>query len=303
MDVVSSPVAMRRWAVASLLANMGLVVTGGLVRVTGSGLGCSTWPQCEPGSYLPHPEAGGHAMVEFGNRLLTFVLIAIAIATFVAAWRARDRSGRPRRDLRRLAFVAAIGIPAQAVIGGWSVLSNLNPWVVSLHLLVSVAIIVVCVALVHRAYDLQPVPAPPLVVWLARAVFALGMVTVVLGTVVTGAGPNSGDGGAERNGLAPELTARVHSLSVWLTLATLVVLLLVARDVVPVRRAGIVVAGVSLLQGAVGYAQYFLGNPPALVAVHMVGTALFAAAVAHLLLVSRPAVTSRVGLQESQAVS
>lgn len=287
MDFVSSPTAMRRWAVASVVANMGLIITGGLVRVTGSGLGCSTWPQCEPGSYLPHPAAGAHAMVEFGNRLLTFVLVAIAIATFVAAWRARDEAGGPRRDLRVLAFVAAVGIPAQAVIGGWSVLSNLNPWVVSLHLLVSVAIIVVCVALIHRSYGWAPVPAPPVVVWLSRAVFALGMIVVVLGTVVTGAGPNSGDGGAERNGLSPDLTARTHSISVWLTLATLVVLLVLARKVAPVWRAGLIVAAVAVLQGVVGYTQYFLGNPPAFVAVHMAGTALFAAAVAHLLLTSR----------------
>ncbi|MDQ7994115.1 MAG: COX15/CtaA family protein, partial [Propionicimonas sp.] len=195
MDLVSSPTALRRWTVASLVANMGLIVTGGLVRVTGSGLGCSTWPQCEPGSYLPHPEAGVHAVVEFGNRLLTFVLVAIAVGTFVAAWRARDETGRPRRDLRALAFVAAVGIPAQAVIGGWSVLSSLNPWVVSLHLLASVAIILVCVVLIHRAFGLEPAIVPPVVAWLARAVFGLGMLVVVLGTEVTGAGPNSGDGG------------------------------------------------------------------------------------------------------------
>lgn len=294
MDLVSSPAAMRRWAVASLVANMGLVLTGGLVRVTGSGLGCSTWPQCEPGSYVPLPEAGGHAFIEFGNRLLTFVLVAIAIATFVAAWRARDAAGTPRRDLRVLAFIAAIGIPAQAVIGGWSVLSNLSPWVVSLHLLASVAIIVVCVALIHVAAGLAPLDVPPLVAWLARAVFGLGMVVVVLGTVVTGAGPNSGDGGAERNGLSPDLTARVHSLSVWLTLAVLALLLYRARKLAAVWRAGLVVAGTAVLQGAIGYTQYFLGNPPALVAVHMLGTALFAAAVAHLLLTVRPAVTAVV---------
>ena len=289
MDLVSSPEAMRRWAVASLVANMGLVLTGGLVRVTGSGLGCSTWPQCEPGSYLPHPEAGGHALIEFGNRLLTFVLIAVAIATFVAAWKARDDVGRPRKDLRRLAFWAAIGIPAQAVIGGLSVLSQLNPWVVSLHLLASVAIIVVCVVLLHRSAGRSPAPVPPLPGRLARVVFGLGMVVVVLGTVVTGTGPNSGDGGAERNGFDLELVAKIHAGSVWMTLAALVALLWLARGLPALRRAAWLVAGVSALQGVIGYTQFFLGNPPALVAVHMAGTALFAAAVAHLLLSARPA--------------
>ncbi|MFZ0530016.1 MAG: COX15/CtaA family protein, partial [Propionicimonas sp.] len=89
MDLVGSPAALRRWSVASLLANLALIVTGGLVRVTGSGLGCSTWPQCEPGSYAPHPAAGAHAFIEFGNRLLTFALVAVAIGTLVAAWKAR----------------------------------------------------------------------------------------------------------------------------------------------------------------------------------------------------------------------
>lgn len=282
MDVLRSPVAMRRWAVASLLGNMTLIITGGLVRVTGSGLGCSTWPQCEPGSYVPHPESGLHTAVEFGNRTLTFALTVLAVGTFLAAWFARDEQGRPRRDLRLLAFVAGVGVPAQAVIGGLSVLSNLNPWVVSLHLLASVAMVVVCVALIHRSYPIEPVAVPSRVAWLARGVFLLGLVAVVLGTVVTGSGPNSGDGGAERNGFSPELTARVHSVSVWLTLLCLAGLLFLGHRIVAARRAGLIVGAVAVLQGAIGYTQYFLGNPPALVAFHMVGTALFTAAIAHL---------------------
>jgi cytochrome c oxidase assembly protein subunit 15 len=125
-------------------------------------------------------------------------------------------------------------------------------------------------------------------------VFVLGLVVVLLGTVVTGAGPNSGDGGAERNGLSTELTARVHSISMWLMLATLVALLVVARRLPGVRRAGLAVAAVVALQAVVGYTQYFLGNPPALVAVHMAGTALFTAAVTHLLLVARPTAAAPV---------
>lgn len=287
MDLLKSPAAMRNWAVASLVGHMTLIITGGLVRVTGSGLGCSTWPQCEPGSYLPHPEAGAHAIVEFGNRLLTFALIVLAVGTFAAAWYARDDHGRPRPDLRRLAFIAAIGVPIQAVIGGFSVLSNLNPWVVSLHLLASIVMVVVCVALIHRARPVTPTTVPRRVRRLTQAVFWLGMLVVVLGTAVTGSGPNSGDGGAERSGLSPELTARVHSISVWLTLLALAGLLLWAHRIRAVWRAGITVAGIAALQGAVGYIQYFLGNPPALVAVHMAGTALFTAAVAHLWLTSR----------------
>lgn len=288
MDLLTSRVALRRWTVASLVSNMTLIVTGGLVRVTQSGLGCSTWPQCEPGSYLPHPEAGAHAFIEFGNRLLTFVLVAVALGTLLAAWRARDAAGSPRRRLRALALWAAAGIPAQAIIGGISVLTNLNPWVVGAHLLPSVALIVICVAMVHEAAELRPDPGVGQGArWVARGVFLLGMVAMMLGAVVTGSGPNSGDGGAARNGLGLEAVARVHALSVWALIAGTLVLLVLARGTVTARRATIVVLAVELLQGLVGYAQYFLGLPSALVVAHMAGTALFAAAVSHLLLVTR----------------
>lgn len=293
MDLVSSPTALKRWTLASLVSNMALIVTGGLVRVTKSGLGCSTWPQCEPGAYLPHPEAGAHAFIEFGNRLLTFVLVAVAIGTLVAAWRARDSGGRPRRRLRVLALFAAAGIPAQAVIGGFSVLTNLNPWVVGAHLLPSVALIVVSVAMLHEAHGLQPdakasLPARRA----ARGVFVLGMVVMVLGAVVTGAGPNSGDGGAARNGLNLEFVARVHSLSVWALVGGTVVLLILTRGTIKAWRAAIVLLVVEMGQGIIGYAQYFLSLPPWLVVAHMAGTALFTAAVSHLLLVTRTPVRS-----------
>ncbi len=288
MDLVSSPTALKRWTLASLVSNMGLIVTGGLVRVTQSGLGCSTWPQCEPGSYVPHPEAGGHAFIEFGNRLLTFVLVAVAIGTLVAAWRARDPGGRPRKRLRVLALCAAAGIPAQAVIGGFSVLTSLNPWVVGAHLLPSIALIVVSVAMLHEAHGLTPdARASTLARRVALGVFVLGMVVMVLGAVVTGAGPNSGDGGAARNGLNLEAVARVHSLSVWALIAGTVVLLILARGTIKTWRAAIVVVVVEILQGIIGYAQYFLGLPAWLVVAHMAGTALFTAAVSHLLLVTR----------------
>ena len=132
---------MRPLAWATLVANIGLVVTGGAVRLTGSGLGCPTWPRCTDRSFRPHGELDLHQAIEFGNRMLTFVLVAIAVATFVVAW----RTGR--RDLRAMALIVALGIPAQAVIGGITVLTDLNPWVVSFHLLCSLAIIGVAVRL------------------------------------------------------------------------------------------------------------------------------------------------------------
>ncbi len=280
MDLVGSPAALRRWAVASLLGNMGIVVTGGLVRVTGSGLGCPTWPQCTPGSYVPHAEADAHVYIEFGNRTLTFVLVAIAIGTFIAAWRARDEAGRPRPFVRGLALAAALGIPAQAVIGGISVLTGLNPWVVGLHLVPSVALIVISMLLVHETWPVSPATVRPLARRLVWAVSALGVLVMLLGVVVTGAGPNSGDGGAARNGLDLTAIARVHSLSVWLVVILTVTLVVVTARTA--RRAVALLLGVELAQGAIGYAQYFLSLPPALVALHMLGTTLFAAALANL---------------------
>ena len=149
-------VSTERWvrplAWATLVANVVLVVTGGAVRLTGSGLGCPTWPRCTDESFRPHGELSLHEAIEFGNRTLTFVLVAVAIATYVVMW----RTGR--RDLRAMALIVALGIPAQAIIGGITVLTDLNPWVVSLHLLCSLAIIGVAVRLL-LSVD-APLPPP-----------------------------------------------------------------------------------------------------------------------------------------------
>ncbi len=272
MDITGSPVALRRWAVASLVANMGLVVTGGLVRLTRSGLGCSTWPQCEGSSYVPVPEAGIHGLIEFGNRTLTFVLAAIAIGTFVAAWQARDDQGRPRPDLRVLAFVTGLLIPIQAVVGGITVLTKLNPWVVAMHLLASVAIIGICVVLLHRVAG-SPYQAVSLLGdRLVKVAFGLAALTMVLGTAVTGAGPHSGDGGALRNGLSPDLTAKAHAWVVWALVAVTVAALVATR-----ARLVAALLAVELAQGLVGYVQYFTQLPIGLVTAHLVGLALTAA--------------------------
>src|SRR3954451_9576426 len=155
---------LRPAAVASLVVNIGIVVTGGVVRLTGSGLGCPSWPRCTGRSFVPHRELGIHGAVEFGNRMLTFVLVVVAVATFVVALRLG------RRSVLWLSVALALGVPAQAIIGGISVLTDLNPWFVSLHLLVSLAMVGLAVVLLRRL-DEGDGPAhlvvAPGVAWLA----------------------------------------------------------------------------------------------------------------------------------------
>ena len=281
MDFLIGPRTLPRWAVANLIGNMAIVWTGALVRLTGSGLGCSTWPQCEAGSYVPHPEAPWHAYVEFGNRLLTFVLIVIALGTFLAAGRA-VRAGLATRLARRLAFAVGLGIIAQAVIGGLSVLAQLNPWVVGLHMVVSVGLIVLCTRIVHEVYRL---PARPLgrTPWLlTQGVFWGSMLMMYLGTITSGAGPHSGDGAATRNGFAVTDVARLHSLTMWVTLGLAALLLIVGRGDRRLRGAVLGVLGMALLQAVIGYSQYLTGLPLGLVLAHLVGTTLYTVAVAHL---------------------
>lgn len=287
MDLLTSDRALRRWAVASLVANMAIIWTGALVRLTQSGLGCPTWPRCTSASYVPHPESGIHGLIEFGNRLLTFVLAAIAIGMFLAARRA-VRDGRAPRLLQWLALGVGLGIVAQAVIGGISVLLQLNPWWVGLHMVASVVLILVTLELVHLAYRLEPVPAPPRLVSLARAVFWLGMVVVALGVVVTGAGPNSGDGAALRNGLSLEWTAKTHAWAVWALVALTLLGAWWSRAHPRLRRLWRGLLAVELAQGLIGYIQYFTALPIALVLLHMVGTTLFIAAVGHLWRLTTP---------------
>jgi heme a synthase len=191
--VRTAPSRLRvRLSWANLVANIGIVLTGGAVRLTGSGLGCPTWPRCTDDSYVVHDELGLHGAIEFGNRMLTFVLVVVAIACWVAALVpvVRDWAGADRRPLV-LATVIALGIPAQAVIGGITVHTDLNPWVVALHLLASLAIISACVLLLDRLVGQPRSWALPWTRRAALATFAVGWVVLYLGTVVTGSGPQA----------------------------------------------------------------------------------------------------------------
>jgi cytochrome c oxidase assembly protein subunit 15 len=258
----------RRWGWTSVIVNIGIVVTGGLVRLTGSGLGCPTWPSCTDESYVPHSALGYHGAIEFGNRMLGFVVAAVAICTWLVVMRYRPR----RTDLRRLATAAALGVPLQAVIGGVSVLTGLNPWIVSAHFLVSPIIITLTVAMMRRSRT-SPYPhTPPVVRALATASVVCVWLTVALGTVVTGAGPHSGDPDTGRNGFDPEIISQLHSDSVFALLGVSIALVIATRVTATsrtLRKLAAWLLALELLQGAVGFTQYFTGLPWGLVMVHM----------------------------------
>lgn len=280
---------LRPLAWATLVANIVIVVSGGAVRLTGSGLGCPTWPKCTEERFTPHGEMDLHAAIEFGNRMLTFVLVAIAIATFVAAW----HSGR--RELRLIALVLALGIPAQAVIGGITVLTDLNPWVVSLHLLCSMAIIGVAVLflrLIGQDGPLRPATAPRALQGLAWTMFAAGWVVLYIGTIVTGSGPHAGDAETERNGIDPVQISQLHADGVFLFIGLTLGLLFAAhatRSPAELVRAARLLLVVELAQGLVGFVQYFTDLPEVLVGVHMLGAALVSAAMTWAVLATREA--------------
>ncbi|WP_136520205.1 MULTISPECIES: COX15/CtaA family protein [Cellulomonas] len=306
-----------RWTVpavvANLLAQVVIVVTGGAVRLTGSGLGCSTWPQCEPGQFAPvfHEAMSIHTAVEFGNRTLTGVLVVVAAA--VALLAGLDRS-RPA-SYRAWAWAPILGVVLQAVIGGITVLVHLHPAVVGSHFLISMALVAVSAWLLVRTREGDGAPVPVVdrrTRALAAVLAAVGAVVLVLGVVVTGAGPHSGDEEVGyRFAVDPYTTARVHALAVWVFVALLLVVLVrvaragraaatpaypgadgtpqPARGVAPVhgpadrdalgraRRSGLVLLVVTLAQGGIGYVQLFTGLPIALVNLHMLGAAVLTA--------------------------
>ena len=274
----------QRWAWASVAANTVIVLTGGLVRLTGSGLGCPTWPRCTDESFVPHRELGIHGVIEFGNRMLTYVLIAVAIGTLVAVWRWSGSTPA----LRRIALVLALGIPLQGVIGGITVLTNLNPWIVSLHLLLSMALIAGSVLLLVRVRGTQPAPVSARSAALARVTFAVLVVVVYLGTVVTGSGPHAGDANSPRNGLDPHVMSHVHAVSVYVLVAVTIATVVSLRRT-PAARYAVVLLAVELLQGGIGLVQYLTDLPVALVAAHLVGAAVLVAAGTRMVLAVRSA--------------
>jgi cytochrome c oxidase assembly protein subunit 15 len=250
-----------------------LVITGGAVRLTGSGLGCPTWPECVPGSYLPvegQAEGALHAWIEFGNRLLTFALLFAALATVIAVLRSR------RRDLRFLAATQILGILGQGLLGGITVLTDLNPLAVASHFLLSIALIAAATSLHSRRHH-PHVRTSSTQVRISRISLihiTLTFIAIAIGTLVTGSGPHAGDVDAPRLDFAITTITRFHSAAVWL-LVIITALFYFSADLrFETKRWLRIFFILTLLQGAFGYLQYFLGVPIGLVALHLLGSVL-----------------------------
>lgn len=272
-----------RWAWASLVANATLVLTGGLVRLTGSGLGCPTWPKCTTDSFVPHRALGFHGVIEFGNRMLTYLLVVAAIGTAVAVWRWAGSD----RFMRRLVILMGLGIPLQAVIGGISVLTDLNPWVVSLHFLLSMVLIAASVLLLIRVRAVDRVTIDVPNAWLIRLTYFALWAAVYFGTMVTGSGPHAGDASAPRNGLSPAGISQFHADVVFVLIGLTIGCWLALRTTSPaVARVALILLVVELAQGAIGFIQYATDLPIALVAAHLIGSAVLIATGTWLLLVA-----------------
>lgn len=271
--------ALRRLATLMVVTQSLIVVTGASVRLTGSGLGCSTWPECTPGSYTPtpdQPEAPLHAWIEFGNRLLTFVLLLNALALMFSILRNR------RRDLRLLGALQIIGILAQGVLGGITVLTGLNPATVAAHFLLSILIIAAALSLRQRVHGITPtqISLTPLTRRISQGLLILTFLVILMGTVVTGSGPHAGDSTAERFNLDSKMMAWLHADLVIALLGTTIALLIAIRlgesEQVQEEWGGRVrlFLIVCLAQGLIGYVQYFTGLPEVIVAFHIIGSIL-----------------------------
>lgn len=265
---------LRRFLYGALLTlQAGLVLTGGAVRITGSGLGCPTWPECTPGSYTPVPhQAEGqlHAWIEFGNRLLTFALVAIALAVLV------NVLYRQRRDLRSLALGQVLGILGQGVLGGITVLTDLHPLPVAGHLILSIILIAGAASLYsRREFSARPrTDLDKLTKRVSLLHIGLTFVVIILGTIVTGSGPHAGDEKAQRFAFDIRVVAWLHADAVIALLGlTAAFFILVRSDKELVRRITVFTA-IALAQGAIGYIQYFTGIPEILVAAHLLGATL-----------------------------
>ena len=335
LGVLTAPTRLRLYVWLSLATQILIVVTGGLVRLTASGLGCPTWPKCTDDSLVSTPEMGIHGIIEFGNRLLTFVLLVIALLTFAtifrmhsakqklvlptvlffssvvalvlslvalvvfgliwpvialfvaifaaavgtSIWFIQTANCKEPRGILVPSFGLGLGIIAQAVVGGITVLTELNSWVVGLHFLISSYLIAIASVLVFRALPKEMGEVAPLNRLLRWPIAAASVITIVIGVVVTGAGPHAGDVETPRNGLDLEVWQHFHSYPGYV-MAGLIFVALLAQSRVSSSwssypfRALVILLAVTVAQATIGVIQARLGVPAILVGVHMLGAAV-----------------------------
>lgn len=307
------PAHVTRWtrilAWASVVVQTFIVTTGGLVRLTGSGLGCPTWPLCTEDSLVPTPEMGIHGLIEFGNRTLTGVVCAVALLMFLAVWNTR---GSGMRLVTPALWIGLITI-LQALIGGITVLVDLHPGAVGVHFLVSSVLVTIATVLLVRVLRREPVPSAPLglslagkglvlVVSLTTAVWV--WVTVFIGSLTTGSGPHAGDELAARNGFDPELMQHLHSYPAYILLVcTIALLVLTVRHRLPgARHSAIWLLVLVVLQAVIGIWQARTGLPVPLVSLHMTLSCVAIAVMsANVLLVRREILVAHTGTGASAA--
>ena len=267
---------------ALLVLQAGLVVTGGAVRLTGSGLGCPTWPECTDGSIKPvitQAEDQLHAWIEFGNRLIAWLILILALAALVYIVK-KLKSRNDFKRLRLLAILQILGFLGQVVLGGITVLTKLNPISVSAHFVLTLPLIAGALALRHRVLDRPVLELQPMTRTVTKVVTALSFIVLLLGVVVTGTGPHAGDADAKRYPFDFQAVSILHADSVIALICLAIALYLVVKvsESAEVKklfgRMILIFLAICLAQGAIGYLQYLTGLPELLVGAHLLGATL-----------------------------
>jgi len=284
----------RRISLANLIAQSGIIVTGAIVRLTGSGLGCPTWPDCAPGSLIPvaGQVEGFHKYIEFGNRTLTFLVLAISIALFVFSLL------NEKRNIIVWSFLPLIGTLLQAVLGGITVLTGLHPSTVMAHFLLSIVLVAISVK-IYAYFNNQRTSKvlPKIVDNYVKVVTLVGLSVIVLGTITTGSGPHSGDEIAARFDIDIRVIAWLHADSVLLFVGLIVGLLVISRinkeskHIYKITRTLFIIC---LVQGFIGYVQWFNGLPWILVSLHVIGAVITWIAITNLALFSSNTLLKRL---------
>ena len=274
MKTMTSSSFARRVSLANLIAQSLIILTGAIVRLTGSGLGCPTWPNCAPGSLIPVAEQveGFHKYIEFGNRLLTFAVLAISIALFVVALMHK------KRQIILWASLPLIGTLLQAVLGGITVLTGLNPFTVMAHFLLSIILVAISVKIFayfsEKTYQYK---LPKIVDIYLQILTLIGFIVIVLGTITTGSGPHSGDEIAARFNLDMREVAWLHADSVLLFVGLVIGLQVITRldkDLFYLQTNAKILLAICVIQGFIGYVQWFSSVPWILVSVHVAGAVI-----------------------------